>query len=226
MKLRFAATAVAAFMLLGHSIAMAGLVLNPGTVINNTMGELGPAYNVNRLRDQSGLSIGYISGVTDFATYIGLGPTHTRSPDTNGWLSSGPNVLPGVIDFDLGAIFSVNQLAFWNHAAGSTANINAFRISTSNVFDFSASTLVGSFNNPEQSTSNPYPVQVYNLVDTNARYVRLHIDTYHGNGCCVAVGEMAFDVQAADAVVPEPATMLVWTLFGGLGACFLKCRKT
>jgi hypothetical protein len=207
-----ACVAVVTLSLLSGGTASAGVILNPNLVINNTMGQFAPNFAVNKLLDQSGLSANYVSGVTDFATYIGSGPTHTRSPDTNGWLSSGPNVLPGVIDFDLGAVFGLTQLAYWNHAAGSSANVQNFRVFTSNVADFSVSTLVGNFVNPQQNAFNPYPAQVYDIADTNARYVRLALDTYYGNPCCVAIGEIAFDS------VPEPSTL---TLLGfalvGLG---------
>src|SRR5882757_2969794 len=81
--------------------AEAGAIINPGAVIANTMGEFGPLYDVQGLRDESGLSAAYVSGVTDFSTYVAT-TTHARTDDQNGWLSSGPNVLPGHIDFDLG----------------------------------------------------------------------------------------------------------------------------
>ena len=45
-----------------------------------------PAYSFDRTIDQSGLSVGYTSGVTDFATYIGANPRHIAS--------NGPRIFP------------------------------------------------------------------------------------------------------------------------------------
>ena len=108
--------------------------------------------------------------------------------------------------------------AFWNHANGSTANIQNFRIFGSSLADFSISSLLGTFINPQQAASNLYPVSVYDLVDSNAQYIRLMVDSYYGNGCCVAVGELAFDVNAAvvNNGVPEPSSMALvgLALFG------------
>ena len=194
----------------------AGVILSPNSVINNTMGEFDAPFAVAKLMDQSGLSANYVSGVTDFATFT-ASTTHSGDPDANGWLSSGRNVLPGVIDFDLGSAVGIRQLALWNHAYVSTANVQNFRVFTSNLADFSVSSLVGSFLNPEGS--KPYAAGVYDVTDTTARYVRLALDTFYGNLCCVAVGEVAIDsfgitnqafgehLAVESVTVPEPGTL-------------------
>jgi hypothetical protein len=208
---KFAVT-VAAVLALGVTplTASAGFVLSPGSVIANTMGEA-PGASVNQLLNQSGLSVGYTSGVTDFATYIASGPTHTRAVQADQWFSSIGTFPPGHIDFDLGNEYMVRDLAFWNGAGTTTANVQNFRVFTSNVPDFSVSTLVGSFTNPQQRSSNTYPVTVFHLTNTDARYVRLDLDTYYGNPNVVGIGEVAFDATSATAAAPEPASL---TLLG------------
>ena len=60
-----------AVLLLGAAAsAHAGVILSPESVVANTMGEFGANFVDEHLIDQSGLSAGFVSGVTDFATLI------------------------------------------------------------------------------------------------------------------------------------------------------------
>ncbi len=201
MTMRRLVTVVAALgsFFMGAS-ASAG-VITSGSVYNNTAGEFSPAYHVGLMSDQSGLSSGYVNGVTDFGTYTSSGVTHATSEGLGGvtWLSSGIPSFPVVLDFDLGSMQGVLSLALWNGTAGNDASIQNFQVFTSGAADFSGATLVGAFVNPI-GVGGPEPVTVFDLADTSARYVRLQIDSYYGNFCCTGIGEVAFDV-------PEPGVL-------------------
>ena len=208
------------------STASAGAILNPGAVAQVSIGEFGPDYAVSNLLNQSGLSAAYVSGVTDFSSFV-ASTTHTAD-DTQGWLSAGPTV-PATIDFDLGAEYLLNRLAWWNHAVGSTANVESFRLFAMTDATFTTGSQVGgTFTNPQGDSSLPYPATVFDIPDVTTRYLRLRIDGYYGNDCCVAIGELAFETPAAvvvdPATVPEPSSLI---LFGSgiLAAGIVRRRR-
>jgi len=161
--------------------------------------------------NQSGLSAGYTSGVTDFSTYVGGGPIHTRnnSPPNYGVSSSLP---PQNIDYDLGSAFNVQRMAFWNYPFSGSAGVASMQIFTSSVPDFSTSFLAGTFNPLDDGDGNAGTginhVQVFDVTDSNARYIRLHVTTVNSsNG--TGFSEVAFGASA----VPEPTSL------AAVGAC-------
>lgn len=90
----------------------AGLILNPGTILASTIPPLNGNYTLSSGLDQSGLSAGYTSGVTDFDSYVASNPSHVHSGLNTHFLSNG--VTSGNIDFDLGDMFAVERVAIWN----------------------------------------------------------------------------------------------------------------
>lgn len=198
--------------------AQAGVVTT-GTVYANTAGNY-PGFPVTAMTDQSGLSTGYTSGVTDFATYIAGNPTHATSAGGGvSFLTPAIPNFPFTLDLDLGSNVAILGLALWNGSAGNDAAIDAFEVRTASVADFSVSTLVGSFRNPIGS-SGPEPATVFDLTDTVGQFVRITVNSYHGNLCCAAIGEVAFDAGNA---VPIPATLPLAGL--GLIALVLARRR-
>lgn len=182
--------------------AHAGVILAPGTVVSNTLGQYGNGFPpISAMLNQSGLSANYVNGVTDFGTFTSSGVTHSGG-DSNSWLSS-ESVFSGSIVFDLGASYNVTRFVMWNGASGINASVNNFGFTTSSVADFSTSTAVGAFVGQQSN----YGATVYDLTDSLARYVRFDIRGNFGNGCCIAIGDIAFEVSDAGNQVPEPGTL-------------------
>ena len=166
--------------------------------------------------NQSGLSANYVSGVTDFSTYVAGGPIHTRN-NTPGNFAASFTLPPDDIDYDLGSTFNVQRMAFWNYPFNFSAGVASMQIFTSSVPNFATSFLAGTFNPVDDGDGNINHVQVFDLTDSNARYVRVHVlavDSTNGTG----FSEIAFGASN----VPEPASLA--TL--GMGAAALAGSMT
>ncbi len=162
-----------------------------------------------RTIDQSGLSDLYVSGVTDFDAYVGLLPTHLRSNDPANYAASLEDP-PQNIDFDLGFSTSVTQLALWNYPFASSGGIIDFNVFTAQSADFSDSVLVGSFAALDDGDGNLNTVQVFDLADSLARYVRVGVlttATLDGTG----LSEVAF------GTIPAPGVVALLGLAGFMG---------
>lgn len=166
-----------------------------------TMGEGFPLVHAI---DQSGLSAGYTSGVTDFDTYIAGNPQHTSDAGTD-WVSS---TTAGVADFNLGSLMAIDRVVLWNNGANLTFAIAQVSLEASADAAFTTPVSLGTFN--LAIMSNPNTAQVFSFAPVNAQYVRF--ENFVSNGASViALGETAFSTTTA---VPEPAT--VWLLSIGL----------
>lgn len=158
--------------------------------------------------DQSGLSDNYISGVTDFDTYVGLLPTHLRNNNPVNFAAS-YELPPLNIDFDLGFSTLVTQLALWNYPFFNTGGIIDFNVFTAQSADFSDSVFVGSFTALDDGDGDINTVQVFDLVDSSARYIRIGVLT--GGPIGTGLSEVAF------GTIPAPATLAVFVAFAAVG---------
>jgi|GEM_PF-411615 len=208
------------------NLASAGVIRSAVDVVrapNRASGSLGG------LIDQSGLSVGYIDGATDFDAYIAQSPTHEAYAPSNeyfnGWSFNGS--VP--IDFDLGAPFQIRQLAFWNAPMIGYIPILDFEVYTANSVDFLDAMLVGSFtavhDGGPRGQELPYTTgaQVFDLLDTDARYLRIRVLTAATGGGRVidhrrnrlftyGLSEVAFDTGPVSSEVPEPGSLSLMVL--------------
>lgn len=200
------------------NVTTAGVILSVDSVITNTMGELNCCSdNLVDMLNQQGLSSTYVSGVTDFNTFTTSGVTHSGG-DASSWLSSGAT--SGFMVFDLGAQYNITNFVMWNGASGLDASVDGFSLTTSLVNDFSVSTFAGNFNGNQANTA----ANVYDMTDSFARYVRFDIVGNFGNSCCVAIGDIAFDVNVNVSSVPEPSTLAILAL-GMIGLASRRFNK-
>src|SRR5204862_488735 len=119
-------------------------------------------------RNQSGLSIGYTSLVTDFDSYIASNPLHDSGPQPNRWTS---NPLPASIDFNLGGNFVIRAIAFWNQGVG-IGSTRAFTLLAADNPTFTNATTLGNFNPVAVGDVSMVAAQVFNFTPTAAQYVR------------------------------------------------------
>jgi len=155
--------------------------------------------STDNIINQSGLSVGYTSGVTDFDSYVS---THPTNDATNAWAGLTGPVL-GDIVFDLGSVFNVDSFALWTQS--NTNAIDAFSILVNG-------SLAGSFN-AVIGTGPNVAAQIFDLTMFAGQFVTLQVHSIHG-GANVNIGEVAFEA----ASVPEPTIiMLLGIGLAGLG---------
>jgi hypothetical protein len=165
--LRLAAAAAVTIALLSAPNARAGVILSPSAIISNSLGEQNSSFQVANLINQSGLSAGFISGTTDFSTYLAGTPTHLNpsSLGNGGWASQS-GTTSGTIVFDLGAVYTLHRMALWNDEDSQA--IGGFALVISNDLSFATSTSLGSFS-AVVSPNDPVAAQVFDLSDASCR---------------------------------------------------------
>jgi len=186
--------------------SFAGVILSPFAVNTSISGSGGEQNTI----DQTGLSVAFTSGITDFSSYIAGEPTHVFNGPGDSWAAPVGN-LPGNLDFDLGGYYSVAQTALWTSKSG--FGINNFDIFIASFADFSDAILIGSFSAIE--TPHPFGlgVQVFDTLAAG-RYVRLGVNSNHGQGAIgVNMGEIAFSVEAISAPAPFALILIGIALF-------------
>jgi hypothetical protein len=203
--------------LFASASARADLVIGPVGVTEPP--GIGPFGFINTI-NQSGLSLPYTSGVTDFDSYIASGPTHFGNNFTEGYTEAEPVVN---IDYDLGQSVPIGRMALWFSRFPGSANPSQLQVLTSQTSDFATPFDAGTFF-PNDGRSGfggtPAPVQVFDLTDSDARYVRVRVLSKFAN-FGVFYSEVAF---AQVTPIPEPSSLL----FGGAiaaAACCGNARK-
>jgi hypothetical protein len=199
-------TVIFSFLMLVSSIATASVILSPTAVVGNTMGTGVNGGSTTNIINQSGLSSGFVSGVTNFSAYLATNPIHDTNNEDSAWAGENDTLL-GDLDFDLGGIFFLSSLALWSQ---SNANgIDSLTVFSSLDATFSSAINLGTF-----SASIPSPITVQTFVMSStaqAQFIRLRVNSTHVGGNAVNIGEVAFEVSAA---VPIPAA--AWLFCSGL----------
>ncbi len=188
-----------------------------------TINSGGPGFgSINDTRNQAGLSANYVSGVTNYNTFVAT-TSHDLAFSGNEWFSNS-GVTSASVTYDLGSVFGINAFALWNEDA---AGIGSFNLLTSLDGITFISALTASPTNTPNNTN--YLAQSFGFGAINARYARLDMSACPQqpalfDGC--AIGEVAFRTAAVNGAVPEPATWAMMLFgFGAIGVATRR-RKT
>lgn len=158
--------------------------------------------------NQSGLSSNYISGETDFDTFISSRVTHDNLNDTTFATDIGVSSVSLLLD--LGELESIESFALWNRA-NPVQGIKDFNLIASTDALFSDAILLGSFTAQTGLTDNGESTlaEIFSFAPTSAAYVQMEVTSIYGS-CCVSFGELAFELSpkketaVSTTEVPEP----------------------
>ena len=181
------------FVLGGTQLAGATVIVGPTGATTNTSIQFPLIHSY----DQTGLSAGYVSGVTDWDTYFAGNPTHT-SAQYNDFVAN--NL--GWVEYDLGTTLLIDKLAFWNFGSGLGIPlwaVTSFNLAGDAIF-------LGNY-----TPTVPSPLSfadIFSFGPVMAQKFRLDIVTNNG-ALGFGIGEVAFSNAPSNAPVPEPATMLL-----------------
>ena len=166
--------------------------------------EAGSGFNVANIVNSSGL------------TSYAFDATHSVG-DLYG---TGHGSMPGSIFFDLGQVWTIDEVAFWNPVWSTLATKEfQFGWSSSNSIDFGDyMVLVDTSDVGTPSLlaySGAVPSQIYTFTPTTARYVALNVTGIQSAGDQFTLGEIAFN--AYEGTVPEPTTLAALSGLLGMG---------
>lgn len=225
--LTIASTAIAISVLFSSQAFSAGVMLQPLAASTN-MGFFNSSsqYDPSNTINQSGLTANYVSGVTDFDSFVTSTTTDSGGSGNRIWYADTGNVT-GNFDFDLGGTFTIDSFALWADPQGIGQSVNSFNLLADDNAAFSSATLLGSFaaaDGPSSGTASEKNAnnfgQVFSFAPTAASHVRIEILSNHGSTFTTGISEAAFGVS----VVPVPAA--AWLFGSALGLLGWARRKT
>ena len=165
--------------------------------------------------NQSGLSSTFISGVTDFDTYIASNPTHTFFFDGFEWFSNS-DTNNATVTYNLGQLLSVESLALWNEESSGIGTLDLLSSNDGINFTPFASNLSPT-NNPNNPVAD-YSADVFSFSPIIAQFIRFEMSNCPQQPStfeACAIGEVAFKVS--EPLDPPQSTPEPSLLFGFIG---------
>ena len=203
------------------SHAQAGPILGALSSVTSPQGSFGGAFDIVNAINQSGLSAGYTSGLTDFDAFV-ASTTHNATGSLNSGFT-GAQAPPGQFSLDLGALFTIDALAFWDtQNSGSLRSFNLYA-DDDQIFGNGVGALIGTFNATGGGFGGPQPTlaQIFLFGSVSTRFLHVDVLTMEGGTNLVpGIGELAF--RSAEAV-PEPSSIAL--LLAGLLGLGLARRR-
>ena len=197
------------------------------TLISGTQN--GSSGGLATIHNQAGLQQNYISGVTDFDSFV----VNTNANYGGGSSTFGFPAIPEpgestiVVDFDLGETLPLNGFALWNSVFNQSQSVSRFDLQLSNDPSFAVGVAdVLSDALPSLPATNNIGVgETFSFATTSAQYARFTIEAnFNGDDATlngqIGVSEVAFSASA----VPEPSAFAVLCL-GGMGYVGMRRRK-
>lgn len=192
-------------------------------------------YGVDNLIDQVGLNNTYVNGVTEFETFTAsarhFSSTTPSTGFANNWLGNLSSPTVPALNFDLGASYDINGLAFFNLATTAGARVTSFKVYVDNDNDasngYGANIFTsGTFGNAASSSGTDIAPNVFSFLNTtNTRYIVLELLSRDSSPITIGAGEVVFSQAISNTMpVPEPETYAMF--LAGLGLFgFAKRRK-
>ncbi|MEM9481756.1 MAG: PEP-CTERM sorting domain-containing protein [Verrucomicrobiota bacterium] len=190
------------------TVALGGVVVAPISV-STDMGEFDPLFPITALINPSDLTPSYVSGSTDFDTYVASAPT-----TSNVWLSA-IGVMSGNIIFNMGSSMELSSIAIWN--ADGTSAVVGFNLVGSNDSGFSnpVSLLSGA------TALDPGPV-AYDFAPATVQYVRMEVLSNAGSTLFTGMHDIVF--EATTVPVPEPGAIAL-VIASVIGTTLVRRRR-
>ncbi len=201
------------------SAANAGVIIAPTSATANVPTRAGDS-SLEATINQSGLSAGYTSGVTDFDTYFAGNPTHNGAFAVNDW-GSEQGTPQAEITYDLGGLYNLESFALWNRGLPDQG-INSFELIFSETTDFAISTTVSGLNGGVAGANNAALADVFSFSVVSAAFVKLNILSTYNTFDLITFGEVAFESFVSE--VPLPAALPLF-LAGLAGLGFGRSKK-
>jgi hypothetical protein len=200
----------------------AGVIISPNQILSAPTATYGT--NANNIINQNTLSIPFVSGVTDFDSYIASNPTDKYSTTSTFQFANTPPTQ--TIDMSLGGLFTIESLAFWNLGGGFLNNVASFNLLAANNPGFVGATTLLSNQAANFNMGPFYAVlpEVFAFAPTSATNVRFEILSAGGVVSSTAFNEVAFEAQAA--AVPEPSSLAIFGIGAGvMGLVTIRRRR-
>jgi hypothetical protein len=196
-----------------------GVILSPtGAVVD--LGGTATGSDIRDIINQNGLAYGFLSGITDFDSYLTSTPPpgHTVTAAHFEWFSTS-NIAR--VTFDLGKMYSVERLAVWEEENRGTGTFDLYYSTDGLTF---VPLAYGLTPNPNVYTTGSYEANVFSFPATNTRYIRLDMpnclipygSSLHNTNC--SIGEVAFEVNPSPSPVASSVTLTPLSAINDVGA--------